>query len=294
MASAHDKPVILCCAVTGSGDTTGKNPAVPVTPQQIASSAIEAAQAGASIVHLHVRDPQSGAPSMEMSLYRETVDTIRASGVDVIVNLTTGAGARFVPDSSDPSRAGPGTTLTTPGRRIEHVLALKPAICSLDIGSMNMGAHAFINTPGHLAEMASAISAAGVVPELEVFEAGHVMLARAMIARGELPTPPLFQLCLGVSWGQPATAEAMLYMRSLLPAGATWFAFGVGAQQFPMAALAVLLGGNVRVGLEDNLYLERGVLAPSNAALVEKAAGIVRSLGRSVASPAQARGILGL
>jgi uncharacterized protein (DUF849 family) len=294
MASPCDNPVILCCAVTGSGDTTGKSPAVPITPKQIANSAIEAAQAGAAIVHLHVRDRESGAPSMEMSLYRETVDLIRASGVDVIVNLTTGAGARFIPDPDAPSRAGPGTTLTTPARRVEHVLALRPEICSLDIGSMNMGAHAFINTPGHLAEMASAIVQAGVTPELEVFEAGHVMLARAMIERGQLPKPSLFQLCLGVSWGQPATTEAMLYMRNLLPQEATWFAFGVGAQQFPMVAQAVLLGGHVRVGLEDNLHLERGVLAPSNAALVRKAAEIVRSLGRSLASPAQTRSILRL
>lgn len=294
MASAHDQPVIICCAVTGSGDTTGKNQAVPVTPRQIAESAIEAAQAGAAIVHLHVRDPQSGAPSMELALYRETVEIIRESRVDVIVNLTTGAGARFVPDPAEPSKGGPGTTFTTPARRVEHVLALTPEVCSLDIGSMNMGAHAFLNTPGHLAEMAAAVTEAGVVPELEVFEAGHVMLARAMIERGQLPAPPLFQLCLGVSWGQPATTEAMVYMKSLLPAGANWFAFGVGIRQFPMAAQAILLGGHVRVGLEDNLYLAKDVLAPSNAALVEKAVGIVRALGRSVASPDEARSILNI
>lgn len=294
MSSAGDQPVIICCAVTGSGDTTKKSPAVPVTPRQIAESAIAAAQVGAAIVHLHVRDPQSGAPSMEASLYRETVEIIRASGVDVIINLTTGAGARFVPDQEDPSRAGSGTTFTTPARRVEHVLALKPEVCSLDIGSMNMGSHAFINTPGHLAEMAAAVTGAGVAPELEVFEAGHVMLARAMIERGQLPVPSLFQICLGVSWGQPATTEAMLYMKRLLPPAANWFAFGVGSQQFPMATQAILLGGHVRVGLEDNIYLTRGELAPSNAALVERVVGIVRALDRSVASPAQARSILGI
>ncbi|MGN6097317.1 MAG: 3-keto-5-aminohexanoate cleavage protein [Bosea sp. (in: a-proteobacteria)] len=294
MASASDQPVIICCAVTGSGNTIKKNPAVPVTPRQIAESAIAAVQAGAAIVHLHVRDPQSGAPSMEASLYHETVEIVRASGVDVIINLTTGAGARFVPDQEDPSRAGPGTTFTTPARRVEHVLALKPEVCSLDIGSMNMGAHAFINTPEHLAEMAMAVTGAGVVPELEVFEAGHVMLARAMIERGQLPMPPLFQICLGVSWAQPATSEAMLYMKSLLPPAANWFAFGVGSQQFPMAAQAILLGGHVRVGLEDNLYLSKGALAPSNAALVEKAVDIIHALGRPVATASEARSILSM
>ena len=293
-APANTQPVMICCAVTGGGDTVGKSKAVPVTPEEISRSALEAAKAGAAIVHIHVRDPKTGAPSMELGHYREVVERIRGSGTDVIINLTTGAGGRFIPDSEDPRKAGPGSTISTPARRVEHVVALKPGICSLDMGTMNMGINAFLNIPAHLEAMAAAIVKAGVTPELEVFEAGHVGLSRSMLERGLLPSPPLFQICLGVSWGQPATAEAMAYMKHLLPAGSNWFAFGVGPQQFPMVAQAVILGGNVRVGLEDNLYMERGVPAPSNAALVERAAAIVRLLGRKVATPAEARRILGI
>ncbi len=287
-------PVIVCCAVTGSGDTVGKSPAVPVTPRQIAESAIGAARAGAAIVHIHVRDPETGRPSMELALYEEVVQRIRDSGTDVIVNLTTGMGARFVPGTGDPSQPGPGTTLASPQARTRHIAALRPDICSLDMGTMNMGEHAFVNTPGHLKAMAAEAAAAGVMPELEVFEAGHVMLARAMLERGELPSPALFQICLGVRWAQPATPQAMAFMQQLLPPGSHWFAFGVGAQQFPMVAQAVLLGGNVRVGLEDNLYLERNRLAGSNAELVEKAASIIALLGQRVATVAEARAILGI
>jgi uncharacterized protein (DUF849 family) len=293
-AASSTNPVMICCAVTGSSDTAGKSKAVPVTPEEIARSAIDAAQAGAAIVHVHVRDPKTGGPSMELGLYREVVERIRDSGVDVIINLTTGAGGRFSPDAEDPRKAGPGTTLSTPARRVEHVVALKPSLCSLDMGSMNMGTNAFLNIPAHLEAMAAAVVKAGVIPELEVFEAGHVGLSRAMLERGLIPSPPLFQICLGVAWGQPATAEAMAYMKHLLPPGANWFAFGVGPQQFPMAAQAVILGGNVRVGLEDNLYLERGVLAPSNAALVERAAAIIRLLGKKIATATEARRILGI
>lgn len=288
------RPVIISCAVTGSGDTVAKNPAVPVTPAEIAASAVAAAEAGAAIVHLHVRDPVTTRPSMAFELYEETVSRIAASGTDVIVNLTTGAGGRYIPDAEDPCRPAAGTLFRTPAERIAHVERLKPPICSLDMGTMNMGDWVFANTPRHLEEMAAAIRAAGVRPELEVFEAGHVRLARAFLDRGLIERPPLFQLCLGVSWGQPATSEAMLYMRDMLPDDANWFAFGVAAAQFPMVAQAILLGGHVRVGLEDNLYLSRGVLAPSNAALVGKAREIVEVLGQRVATPAEAREILRL
>lgn len=287
-------PAMICCAITGSADTPQKSPYVPVTPEQIARSAVEAARAGAAIVHIHVRDPRTGAPSMDIDLYRQVVKLISADGTDVIVNLTTGAGARFAPGADSPAIGGLGTTLTTPEARVAHVAALRPEICSLDIGTMNMGEQAFMNTPSHLRAMAAAVAQAGVRPELEVFDAGHVMLARAMLDRGELPHPALFQLCLGVTWGAPATPESMIHMRGLLPAEATWFAFGVGRAQFPMVAIATILGGNVRVGLEDNLYIERGEFAESNAALVAKAAGIVRALGREVATTAQARELLGL
>jgi uncharacterized protein (DUF849 family) len=288
------RKVIIACAVTGSADTPGKNPAVPVTPVQIAASAIDAAKAGAAIVHIHVRDPQTTKPSMETAHYREVVERIRGSGTDVVINLTTGPGARFAPGADDPMQHGPGTNLKSARERVKHVLELKPEICSLDMGSMNMGPHVFVNTPPMLEAMAVAIRDAGIMPELEVFETGHLLLAKRMIETGHIKGPGMFQICLGISWGQPATTEAMTYMRNLLPQGSPWFAFGISLHQFPMAAQTVLLGGHVRVGLEDNIYLGRGQLAPSNAALVEKAGKIIETLGDHVATPAEARQILGL
>jgi uncharacterized protein (DUF849 family) len=286
---------MISCAVTGSApDSPAKNPAVPVTPAQIAASAIDAAKAGAAIVHIHVRDPNTGLPSMEGAYYAEVVDRIRSSGSDVVINLTTGPGGRFAPDMADPMKPGAGTTLRTPRQRVQHVLDLRPEVCSLDMGSMNMGPTVFVNTPPILEVMAIDIRDAGVTPELEVFETGHLLLAKRMIETGHIKGPGLFQICLGIAWGQPASPEAMTYMRNLLPAGCTWFAFGISLHQFPMAAQAVLLGGHVRVGLEDNLYLERGKLTPSNAALVEKAGKIITLLGASVATPAEARQMLGL
>jgi uncharacterized protein (DUF849 family) len=288
------RKVMISCAVTGSADTPGRNPAVPVTPQQIAHSAIDAAKAGAAIVHVHVRDLQTTRPSMELALYREVVERIRDSGTDVLINLTTGPGARFVPGKEDPEKPGPGTTLRLPAERVRHVLELKPDICSLDMGSLNMGPHVFINTPSHLEAMAVAIRDAGVLPELEVFETGHLLLAKRMIETGHIKPPGMFQICLGIAWGQPASPEAMSYMRNLLPASSPWFAFGISLHQFPMAAQAVLLGGHPRVGLEDNLYLEKGKLAPSNAALVEKAGKVIELLGDNIATPSDARQMLGL
>jgi uncharacterized protein (DUF849 family) len=289
-----NRKVIISCAVTGSADSPGKNPAVPVSPQQIAESCIDAAKAGAAIVHIHVRDPKTTKPSMELAHYREVVERIRASGADVLINLTTGPGARFEHDPNDPSKAGPASTLKGPEDRVRHVMELRPEICSLDMGSLNMGSRVFINTPDHLQKMAVAIRDVGVLPELEVFETGHLLLAKKFIEAGHVKAPGMFQICLGISWGQPATPEAMTYMRNLLPANSPWFAFCISLYQFPMVAQAVLLGGHVRVGLEDNLYLARGQLAPSNAALVEKAGRIIEELGDHVATAGDARGILGL
>jgi uncharacterized protein (DUF849 family) len=286
------RKVMISCAVTGSADTPGKNPAVPVTPSQIAQSAIDAAKAGAAIVHIHVRDPQTTRPSMDKALYREVVERIRDSGSDVLINLTTGPGARFTPGADDPFKPGPATNMKLPARRVEHVIELRPDICSLDMGSMNMGSYVFVNPPNYLEAMAVAIRDAGVIPELEVFEAGHLLLAKRMIETGHVKPPGMFQICLGIAWGQPATPEAMHYMRSMLPPASPWFAFGISLHQFPMVAQAVLLGGHVRVGLEDNIYLGKGQLAPSNAALVEKAVGIIEILGDHVATPAEARRML--
>jgi len=274
--------VIITCALTGGAALSGKNKAVPVTPEQIADSGIE------------VRDPQTGQPSMRAELYRETVQRIRDSGVDVIINLTTGPGARFVPGDDDPRTGGAGTTLKPWPDRVVHVEELKPEVCSLDVGSMNFGEHVFVNTPAHLRKMAEAIKATGTKPELEVFDLGHIRLARRLVEDGLVVPPPLFQLCLGIPWGAPATPETMLAMRNSLPAGALWAGFGIGPAQFPMVAQAVLLGGHVRVGLEDNLYLRRGVPAPSNAALVERAVTIIDELGEQPASASEARRILEL
>ena len=292
------RKVIITCAVTGSADTVGKNPAVPVTPEQIAQSSIDAARAGAAIVHVHVRDPKTGHASMELDHYRAAVGGIRESNTDVVLNLTTGYGARLSPGVDDPFAFGPGTTYTSPANRVRHVLELKPEICSLDVATMNSGGirdhSVMINSSPHLRYMANAIREIGVVPELEVFDTGHVRQAAHMVENGEVAAPGFFQLCLGIQWGAPATAEALTYMKSLLPEGAHWAAFGISRDQLPIAGLSVLNGGHVRTGLEDNLYLKRGELATSNAALVEQAVALIEMLGCEPATPQEARNFLGL
>lgn len=286
------REVIITCALTGAGDTIALSAAVPVTPEKIASEAIAARIAGASIVHVHVRDPATGAPSMKFEHYREVVERIRDSGSDVIINLTTGAGARFTPSARDPRQATRESTITHPEARVEHVLRLKPEICSLDIATMNFGSHAFVNVPAHIERMAALIQDAGVKPELEVFDLGHVRLARHFCEQGVIRGAAMFQLCLGIPWGAPASPEAMMLMRDQLLPDAVWAGFGISRYQFPMVAQAALLGGHVRVGLEDNLYLAKDQLAPGNAALVECAVAIIESLGFAVATPRSARALL--
>lgn len=288
------RAVIVSCAITGGGNTVGKHPAIPVTPAQIAQSSIEAASAGAAIVHIHVRDPATGNPSMDPALYREVVQRIRDSGTDVIINLTTGPGARYIPGEDDPGIGAPGSTMRSPDIRTAHVAELRPEVCSLDVATFNFGDHVFMNTPAHLKRMAANIAAAGVKPELEVFDSGQIRLATHLIEAGLIAPPPMFQLCLGIAWSAPATPQSMIFMRDLLPKDAVWAAFGIGPAQFPMVAQAVLLGGNVRIGLEDNLYLEKGVFAPTNASLVEKAVKIIRLMGADIATPDQARSMIGI
>jgi len=285
--------VVLTVSVTGSIGDRSANPALPVTPKEIAESAVEAGKAGAAVAHIHVRDTQTGKPSMEMALYEETVRRIRDHS-DIILNLTTGAGARFIPAEDDPSHPGPGTTLSSPQRRIEHVLALRPEICSLDVGSMDFGLHLFVNYLSHVEWMAEQIGAAGVKPELEVFDMGHIEKAKHLIRTGKIKSPPLFQLCTGIRWGIPATPESMIAMKGLLPPDAIWTGFGIGATAFPMVAVAAVLGGNVRIGFEDSLYIEKGKLAASNRQLVEKAVTLLRLLGKEPARPAEARKLLNL
>jgi uncharacterized protein (DUF849 family) len=284
---------IISCAITGNMTTREHHPELPVTPQEIIKASLNAATAGAAIVHIHVRDPHTGKPSTKLSLYREVTDAIRAAS-DVVINLTTGPGGRFVPGEIDPKIAGEGTTLTTPERRVEHIVELKPEICSFDFNTMNSGASVVINTPTNLRRMARLITSAGVKPELEVFDTGDVHLAKDLLNEGLIPGIPFFQIVLGVKYGAEASPEALAYMRSALPPGALWSAFGISRFEFPMLAQSFLLGGHVRVGLEDNVYLEKGVLAPDNAALVAKAVRIIRDLGGTVATPREARQILKL
>ena len=288
------RQTIISCAVTGSAPTPGKNSAVPVTPSEIVRGAVDAANAGAAIVHCHVRDPETTRPSMSIELYREVMEGIRDAGIDVIINLTTGPGARFSPSANDPRKASRDSKMCSPSERVKHVVELRPEICSLDIVTMNRKHHVFLNHPEHLEYMSAAIQSAGVKPELEVFDTGHILNAINLIKDGLIQSPPFFQFCLGVDYGAPATVESIIMMRSMLPRNAVWSAFGISRFQFPMVAASVLLGGHVRVGLEDNIYIEQGVLAPSNAALVEKAARIIHDLGGVVASVGQARELLSL
>lgn len=289
------RPVIITCALTGDSDTPAKNPNVPVTPQAIAADAVAAARAGAAIVHIHVRDPQTGKGSRSTALYREVVERISESGVDVIVNLTAGMGGKLVLDGKNALPFDPATDLVGAGERLVHIEALRPAICSLDCGSFNNGAgdEVYISTAAMIREMAERIAAAGVKPELEVFDFGHLRLACALADEGLIKVPAFFQFALGLRWGAPSDAATMLQMRALLPKDALWVAFGAGAEQMPVAAQSVLLGGHVRVGLEDNIYRSRGVLA-TNAQLVEDAVTLVETLGAKPATPAQARALLGL
>jgi uncharacterized protein (DUF849 family) len=291
-----NRNVILTCAVTGSGASVGKHPAIPVTPEQIANAAIDAAKAGAAVAHIHVREPDSGAASRRVDLYREVVDRIRSSATDVIINLTTGMGGDlFIGPDDDVMNFTEDTDLVGQLERMQHVEALLPEICSLDCGSFNYaeGNYVYVSTPGMLRLGAERLQAIGVKPELEVFDLGHLAFAKQLIAEGLLDSPPLFQICLGIRWAAEADTRSFATMVDQLPQGSNWAGFGVGAMEMPMVAQAVLLGGNVRVGLEDNLYLEKGVFA-SNAELVERACNIVRLMGCNIVTPAEARQTLGL
>ena len=291
------RKVIITCAVTGNAPFNRRHPAMPVTPAQIAQACIEAAGAGAAVVHIHVRDPATGAGSRDPRLFREVVDRVRDSGVNVLINLTGGLGAFLLPDPADESRALPDSDVIGVAERMRHLADCRPDIASLDITTGNQveGALEFVylNTPRTLRAMAARMQQLQIKPELEVFGPGDILLGKALMAEGLIDAPPLFQMVLGVLWAAPATTETMLYLKGLLPPGACWAAFGIARDEFPMLAQAAILGGQVRVGLEDNLYLERGVFA-SNGQLVERAATMLHHLGLGVASPDEARQLLGL
>ncbi|MFJ9848315.1 3-keto-5-aminohexanoate cleavage protein [Streptomyces sp. NPDC101150] len=287
--------VIITCALTGAGDTVRRSPHVPVTPEQIAKSAVEAADAGAAVVHIHVRDPETGDPSRDPRLYAEVVDRIRQTGTDVVINLTAGMGGDLVIDPDKPLVQLPGTDLVGGLERLPHVEELLPDICTLDCGSLNFGdgSNLYVSTPDMLRAGARRIQELGVRPELEIFDTGQLWFAKQLLAEGLLDDPTVFQLCMGIPWGAPADPGVLQSMVNMLPAGAQWASFALGRMQMPWVAQSILLGGNVRVGLEDNLYLNRGVQA-TNAQLVERAVHITELLGASVATPDQARARLGL
>ncbi|MBO8188276.1 3-keto-5-aminohexanoate cleavage protein [Streptomyces spirodelae] len=287
--------VIITCALTGAGDTVGRSPHVPVTPEQIAVSAVEAAQAGAAVVHIHVRDPETGAPSRDRKLYREVVERIKETGTDVVINLTAGMGGDLVLDADQPLEKGAldGTDLVGGLDRLPHVEDLLPDICTLDCGSLNFGDQLYVSTTEMLRKGARRIQELGVKPELEIFDTGQLWFAKQLLDEGLLDEPTLFQLCMGIPWGAPADPGVLQSMVNFLPPGAQWASFALGRMQMPWVAQSILLGGNVRVGLEDNLYLSRGVKA-TNGQLVERAVRITEDLGASVASPDEARTRLGL
>lgn len=282
--------VIVTCAVTGAGDTTGRSPQVPVTPKEIAADAIAAAKAGAAIAHIHVRDPETGQASRDPKLFKEVVDRVRDSGTDVVINLTAGMGGDWVPDAENPAMPGPGTDMISADDRLIHIDECRPEICSLDCGTLNFGDgdNIYISTPPTLRHMAAKIREWGVKPEMEVFELGHIRFARQMQAEGLIDDPAMYQICLGIPWGADQTLETLMAMKSHLPTDASWAGFGISRMQMPMAAAVVAAGGNVRVGLEDNLFLDRGVLA-SNAQLVTRVVEIIERMGARAVTPQEAR-----
>jgi len=288
----------ITCALTGAGDLTGMKHHAPITPEQIADAAIEAAQAGAAIVHIHVRDPETGLGARDVAYYREAVERIRASATDVVINLTTGMGGEIVLGGAEtplpPNQAG--TDMAGATERLAHVEQLRPEICTLDASTMNFAAggdYIMVNTPDMVRTMAKIIKNLGVRPEIEVFDTGDLVLVRELVADGLIDNPALVQLCMGIPYGAPNDPLTLMTMINQLPEGAVFSAFSVGRFQLPYAAMAVLHGGNVRVGLEDNLYLSRGVLA-TNGQLVERAVTLLGAMNVRITGPAEVRDQLGL
>jgi uncharacterized protein (DUF849 family) len=292
-----NREVFVTCAVTGSGGTQDRSPHVPRAPADIAASAIDAATAGAAVVHCHVRDPETGAPSRRRDLFREVTERIRAADVDVVLNLTAGMGGDVVFGGTNaplPLSAA-GTDMVGPAERVAHIAECRPEICTLDCGTMNFAEADYVmtNTPGMLRAMGAAMTDLGVKPEIEAFDTGHLWLARQLVSEGTLAGPALAQLCMGVPWGAPNDLNTFLAMVNAVPEDWVWSAFSLGRDQMPYVAAAVLAGGNVRVGLEDNLFLSKGRLA-TNAQLVERAVAIIEGLGARVLGPGDVRARLGL
>jgi uncharacterized protein (DUF849 family) len=283
----------ITCALTGAGDTTGRSDLVPVTPEQIAASALEAATAGAAVVHVHVRDPKTGKGSRDPTLFREVVERVRASGVNVVLNLTAGMGGDLVlgGEENPLPPAHEGTDMAGASERLRHVEELLPEICTIDCGTMNFAAggdYVMTNTPAMIRAMAARVQSVGVRPELEVFDTGHLVMVKELIKESLIDEPPLIQLCMGIPYGAPDDPLTLLSMVAQLPPGAIFSTFSIGRMQLAYVAMAVLAGGNVRVGLEDNLYLSRGKLA-TNGQLVERAVGILEHMNVKVLGPDEVR-----
>ncbi|MEL7254183.1 MAG: 3-keto-5-aminohexanoate cleavage protein [Pseudomonadota bacterium] len=296
MPLTMNREVFITCAVTGGGATQDRSPHVPRSPQQIADSAIAAAKAGAAVVHCHVRDPETGAPSRDLKLYREVTDRVRDSATDVVLNLTAGMGGDVIYGSPEqPFPLSNQTDMVGASERVEHVAECLPEICTLDCGTMNFAEADYVmtNTPGMLTAMGGMMTELGVKPEIEAFDTGHLWYAKQLVADGVLDSPALVQLCMGVPWGAPDDLNTFMAMVNNVPSDWTFSAFALGRNQMPYVAAAVLAGGNVRVGLEDNLMLDRGVLA-KNEQLVARAAEVIERLGARVIGPDEVRAKLGL
>lgn len=281
-------------ALLGNFSSRAQNANLPITPAEISRDALASAEAGAAIVHIHVRDPETELPSMETALYREVVDRIRDKNDELIINLTTGNGGRYDPSAENPAIAGPKTNLLLPDDRVQHVLAIKPDIATLDLNTMVFGEEVVINTLSSIRRMGTLIQQAGVRPEIELFDSGDVAILNTLMAEQFFEKPPLCSIVMGVKFGFVPLPETLLYARGLLPGNAIWTGFGTGAMAFPMVAQSALMGGNIRIGMEDAVWLEKGVKAPSNRAMVEKAARIVRELGFELETTKQVRARLGL
>ena len=296
MPLAMNHEVFITCAITGAGSTQDRSPHVPRSPEEIAGSAIDAAKAGAAVVHCHVRDPDTGAPSRKKELYREVTERIRSADVDVVLNLTAGMGGDLMLGApGEPLPLRDGTDMASAAERVAHIAECRPEICTLDCGTMNFAEADYVmtNTPGMLRAMGGMMTELGVTPEIEAFDTGHLWFSSTLVDEGVLKAPALAQLCMGVPWGAPDDLNTFMAMVNNVPQGWAWSAFSLGRHQMAYVAAAVLAGGNVRVGLEDNLWLERGILA-TNAQLVERAVCIIENMGARVIGPDEVRDRLGL
>jgi 3-dehydrocarnitine:acetyl-CoA trimethylamine transferase len=286
--------IFITSAVTGNLTTPDQTPHLPITPEEIADACLGAAEAGAAVVHIHVREPRTGKPSMELGYYRDVVERIRARNSQFILKITTGPGGRFVPSTDEPRIAAPGTTLMAPEKRVEHIAVLRPEICTIDLNTLNSGKEVVINTPGSARRMAKVMKDASVKPEVELFDSGDIALMHDLLNDRTLDSPVLCSLVMGVRYGFQPSPETVIYARNMLPPNAEFTAVGIGKSSFTTVAQSYLSGGHVRVGLEDPVYLSRGQLAPSNAAMVEKARRMVEDLGAQIATTREAREIIGL